>query len=107
MNRQDRYVIVTGREWAEYNRAPARSVEKRILHAAIFYSGRPLLFTGRDEPYLNNGRIVRDVLHPLPGGRIPDGYAVGESEYVNETKWTVRSERETAHTLSNASERAL
>ena len=58
-------------------------------------------------PYLSDGSAVRDVLHPLPSGRIPDGYAATEKHYRNETQWTVRSERETERTASNMRGAAL
>lgn len=107
MTRKDQYVTVTAREWAIYNREPARSVAKRLLHAMIFYGSRPVRTIYTADTYMRNGRTVIDVLHPLPAGRIPEGHAVTEPEYQNETRWTVRSERETQHTISNATERAL
>ncbi len=94
MDRSNKYVAVNEREWAEYQRAPVRSVERRLLHIKIFYGG--------SIHHTDIGTASGFALHPLPYGTIPEGYAVTEANYVNETKWTVRSERETAETKSNS-----
>lgn len=104
MDRSNKYVSVTEREWAEYQRAPLRSVEKRVLHIKIFYGERTLKEAGQHFGFVHvvdSTRVV-DVLHPLPYGSIPEGYALGEECYKNETKWVVRSERETEKTESNS-----
>ncbi len=93
MDRSNKYVTATEREWDEYQRAPLRSVEKRLLHIKIFYGGALL-----QAPV----SYYYDIVHPLLHGTIPEGYAVTEDHYQNETKWVVRSERETAETQANS-----
>ena len=115
MIRQDLYVTVTAAEWRAYEKAPPRSATKRVLHMDIFYSGRRRLTAAEiaavtytwAEWGVFKSAPTKLVLHPVLQGVIPEGHAVTECDYQNETRWTVRSERETAHTRSNAIERTL
>ena len=57
---------------------------------------------GHEGTYQRNGRTLRDVVHPLAAGQIPEGYAVTEKHHRDETRFTVRSARETERTASHA-----
>ncbi len=104
--RPDQYVTVTAREWAIYIRA--RSAAREVLHSMFFYSGRARLAAsaslredGKHKPYMREGAIVLDVVHPMPVGDIPEGYAVAEAKYRSHTVGVRRSAQSVAKTSSH------
>ncbi len=98
MTRRDQYAAVNDRLWAQYNKLAPRTLARRLLHLQIFYQAG--LFC--DAPHRPCVPGFSWRLHPLAVGSIAPGYAVTEKHYVNLTRDTVRSERETEKTAAHA-----
>ncbi len=92
MSRPAQYVSapIDPKTWDEYRKlvkAKSTSIEFKLRHCAIFYSGHA-------TKALPTGVEHVPTIHPLLVGTIPEGRAFGEPKYLSETWSTTPGSRQ-------------